>query len=246
MDQTGSTVGEIEVTGARPGRTFEFTVADDGLGPFDAPGPGGGTRSGFVGAVGLGRTLDIQTNAIPGTYQVSISIRFTLDELAAHGARPEELEVHVLDEGASPFLWVPAGANQGPTPPTGVAGHSGYTVDSKAGTATFWVIRTELSIYAVGSAGRVLPPPAVPGPTEPPPPAPTPDGGAPTPTPEPDGDQPADGGSPPPAGGQPVPDTDTDPTPDGPVGCAPAGRQAMALSLLGLVGLWRSGRRRRG
>ncbi len=152
LDDDDNVIGQIIVAGAEPGSSFEFDMTDN-----TTPGPGSGTFQGFVGGVGLGRTLNVTTDA-PDGYTITLSIVFTLEELEAVNVDPEVLEMHVLNEEATPATWIPAGANIGESEPTGVVGESGYFFDTGDDTITYWVERDRLSAFAVGWAGKVISP----------------------------------------------------------------------------------------
>lgn len=186
-DGLGQTLGTVELTGAEPGDTVTFDVTDND----DAPGPNGGTFAGFADGVALGRTFTVETSAEQGTFIVTISVTFTLDELAAANVDATAVELHVLDTAQNPNAWIPAGNNIGESVPTGMVGDSGYF--SESSSVTYWAVRDQLSTFAVGAA-EGEPPPT--DPDDMPPTDPVPD--------------PPDDGDEPPAEPPPPADTDGD------------------------------------
>ncbi len=113
-DTDGQQLAEIDVRGADPGDTIDYSVDEAGAGGAPA-----GTTFGFGDGVALGRTLTVEATAMPGTFQVTISMVFTPQELTDAGLTADSIELHVLDESATPPVWVPAGVNVGMSAPRG-------------------------------------------------------------------------------------------------------------------------------
>ncbi len=150
-------LAEILVVDAEPGEVFEYAVTGFLSTAYTAPGPGGGTWTGFVDGVALPHTLTIHTPESPGDYQVTMSMTYSREELDELGVEPEDLELHVLDtaQAPPPGVWVPAGANIGEESPTGVVGDSGFVVYTDE-TVDYWAVREAVGVFAVG-AGETRP-----------------------------------------------------------------------------------------
>ncbi len=116
------------------------------------PGPGTGTFAGFANGQAMARTLTVTTTSPQGSFNVTVELIFTQAELNTAGIVPEDVQIQVLDETATPPTWGPAGTNDvGEAMPTGVVGGFGFFRDNAA-RVVFWVVRDELSIFAVGAA----------------------------------------------------------------------------------------------
>jgi len=157
-DVQGRKIGQVTFENAPPGESVTWAVTEDPVLDFpdDPPGPGAGTYAGFANGVGLGRTMSVRTSAPLGTFMVTVSITFSVGELEAVGVTPQDLQIHVLDDGVNPPVWVPVGVNIGESRPTGIVGQSGYYFEQD-GRVTFWTVRDELSEFAVGAPAEPVP-----------------------------------------------------------------------------------------
>jgi probable HAF family extracellular repeat protein len=159
-------LAEITVAGAAPNSAFNYSVKGVESQSNGAAGPGLVTVEGFAGGIAIPRSLEVETELVPGSYRATVRMAVSADELSALGVDPSQLGLHVLDPstGPPPGTWVPAGASTGEGEPTGVLGESGYVVFTDD-SADYWAERDSLTRFAVGAArsveepGGQLPPP---------------------------------------------------------------------------------------
>jgi probable HAF family extracellular repeat protein len=151
VDSTGEPLAEIELITAEEGSRVQYEVTEPISGSETPDQPDTTPPLGFDDGKALGRRLKVVTTAIAEESILTVSLRFTLEEIAELETAPTELELHVLDPlaGGSPGVWVPAGKDIGESPPTTTIGESGRTTHGD-GTVDYWCVRDSGGEFAVG------------------------------------------------------------------------------------------------
>ena len=135
-------LAEIALFANDPGARVEFTVRELAPNSDTAPNIAPGISAGVDDGVALPRTLILETSAPPGSFQTTVSMTYTIDELDELGVDPQDVELLVLDsaQGSPPSVWIPAGINVGETAPTGILDESGFVVYADQ-TVDYWAAR---------------------------------------------------------------------------------------------------------
>jgi probable HAF family extracellular repeat protein len=166
VDAQGVELAHVEVLGGNPGVALEYQVIEplNSLDPM--PEPDVGTRNGFVGGVGLPRTLKVESTSQVAGLSMTVSMNVTVDEIADLGSVPKELELYVFEKPADEAekVWLPAGKNIGESPPTNTVGQSGFAVGG-GGLVKYWAVRRGGGVFAVGKGPPVDQPATQPEPT---------------------------------------------------------------------------------
>jgi probable HAF family extracellular repeat protein len=166
VDAQGVELAHVEVLGGNPGVALEYQVTEplNSLDPM--PEPDVGTRNGFVGGVGLLRTLKVESTSPIAGLSMTVSMNVTVDEIADVGSAPKELELYVFEKLADEAekVWVPAGTNIGESPPTNTVGQSGFAVGG-GGLVKYWAVRRGGGVFAVGKGPPADQPATQPEPT---------------------------------------------------------------------------------
>jgi probable HAF family extracellular repeat protein len=151
VDSEGVELAHVEVLGGNPGVALEYQVTEplNSLDPM--PESDLATRDGFVGGVGLPRTLKVESTSPIAGLSMAVSMNYTIDEIADLGSAPKELELYVFEKlaGEAEKVWVPAGTNIGESPPTNTVGQSGFAVGD-GGLVKYWAVRRGGGVFAVG------------------------------------------------------------------------------------------------
>ncbi len=160
VDTQGVELAHVEVLGGHPGVALEYQVIEplNSLDPM--PEPDLATRDGFVGGVGLLRTLKVESTSPIAGLSMTVNMNFTMDEIADLGSAPKELELYVFEKpaGEAEKVWVPAGKNIGESLPTKTVGQSGFALGD-GGLVKYWAVRRGGGVFAVGK-GRPVDQPA--------------------------------------------------------------------------------------
>ncbi|MEE9295779.1 MAG: hypothetical protein V3W34_12570, partial [Phycisphaerae bacterium] len=144
----GETTAAVEISNGTTDQTVTLELLQNARGPGV---DGIATFVGFAGNRALDVTLRVTTDLLrPGTFIAVVELVVQESALAALGMAVEDVALHVLNEAVDPPTWVLAGDNfVGALAPTAVQGDYGYQRNSD-GTVTYWVVRNELSAFAVG------------------------------------------------------------------------------------------------
>jgi probable HAF family extracellular repeat protein len=162
VDSSGEPLAAIELVTGEQGSRVQYELTEPVSGPVTPDQPDTTPLPGFDEGKSLGRTLKVITTAVAEESVLTVSLRFTLEEIAELESTPSELELHVFDPltVGSPGVWLPAGKNIGESFPTTTIGESGRKTHSD-GTVEYWCVRDSGGQFAVGkpiAAHDVQPP----------------------------------------------------------------------------------------
>jgi len=153
VDVTGIPLATVELIAEEAGVIVEFEVLESGeVAPAPVILP---NESGLetIEGISLKRTLKVNATESAGDLAVTVSMSFSLDEIAFVDADPAELQLLVLDRtsGEPPGIWIPAGKNIGESAPTGIVGEAGYNFTAE-GSVDYWAVRDVGGTFAVARA----------------------------------------------------------------------------------------------
>lgn len=161
VDNSGTPLAGVELVTDQPGVSVEYEVSESVT--LANPDPGTSSETGFADGVALARTLRVSTGAAADKSSVTVSMRFTRDEIAGLEVDPYQLQLHVFNstDGQSTGVWVAAGENVGESTPTAVIGQTGFFF-SPDDTVDYWAVLDDGGTFAVGMPLDALPPPPPP------------------------------------------------------------------------------------
>lgn len=153
-DESDRILAGIRVLQAPPRKQVSWRVTRV-EGTLGSPGPGAGTSAGFADGVGYQRTFDTKITNPAQTYVASVFINLNTAELTGGGLQPEDVRLHVLNANQ----WEVAGTNDvGNAPATANVGDYGFNFSN--GEWSYWAVRDDVSVFAVGApAAQVQPEP---------------------------------------------------------------------------------------
>jgi probable HAF family extracellular repeat protein len=151
VNSTGEPLAEIELVTVEEGSRVDYEIIEPKSDSMSPAQPNTTTLPGFAGGEALARLLKVEITAIAEASILTVSLFFTLDEIAALDTTPAKLALHVLDPLVrdSGGVWVPAGKNIGESSPTTTIGDTGRTTHGD-GTIEYWCVRDTGGEFAVG------------------------------------------------------------------------------------------------
>ncbi len=153
-DSQGAPLAVIELVTPEEGAQVHYEISEPVFESENPSTPGATTLVGFADGKALARRLKVVTSSSAADGSIlTVSLRFTQEEIEALDAASSELEIHILDPqvGGGSGTWVPAGRDIGESLPTNNVGESGRTTKND-GSVEYWCVRDSGGEFAVGKA----------------------------------------------------------------------------------------------
>lgn len=145
----GAVSGIVRIRSAAAGSQVVLALVQNA----DAPGRHGSeTAEGLAADLYLLWTVVVSSDLLDGLFTGTLEMIVDRALVDALGVRPDELELHVLNETVTPPAWERAGQRfVGRSTPTPFVADYGYQILAD-GAVSYWVVREQLSAFAIGQS----------------------------------------------------------------------------------------------